>query len=113
MSEENGGRGLESGPEPGGRRNVDVTGRRWSLHPDACPGREAGVMSTSNGPILVSAIDTPSRGPLRLRMTEHPGRSYLDGGWWPQSRDLSRELADLVDHFPGAFGRIVRAVISP
>lgn len=70
-------------------------------------------MSTSNGPILVSAIDTPSRGPLRLRMAKHPGRNYLDGGWWPQSRDLSVELADLVDHFPAEFGRIVRALVSP
>jgi hypothetical protein len=70
-------------------------------------------MSTSNGPILVSKVPTPSRGPLRLRIAKHPGRNHLDGGWWPQSRDLPVELADLVDHFPTQFGRIVRALVSP
>ena len=41
------------------------------------------------------------------------GADRLDGGWWPQSRDLTVELADLVDHFPSECGRIVRAVFSP
>jgi hypothetical protein len=70
-------------------------------------------MSTWNSPILAPTIGTPSRDPLRLRMAEHPGRNYLDGGWWPQGRDLPVELADLVDHFPARFGRIVRALVSP
>ena len=69
-------------------------------------------MWTSNGSALAPAIATPSRVPLRLRMAEHPGRNYLDGGWWPQSRDLLVELADLVDHFPAGFGRIVSATVS-
>jgi len=55
----------------------------------------------------------PQRVPLRLRMSPRAGRDRLDGGWWPQSRDLSVEFADLVDHFPPALGRIVRAVYSP
>ena len=46
-------------------------------------------------------------------MVEGPGRQRLDGGWWPHSRDLAVELADLVDHFPADRGRIVRAVFSP
>jgi hypothetical protein len=46
-------------------------------------------------------------------MAAHPGRDHLDGGWWPQSRDLAVELADLVDHFPPHLGRIVRALYSP
>ncbi len=46
-------------------------------------------------------------------MAQHPGHDHLDGGWWPQSRDLAVELADLVDHFPPELGRIVRAVYSP
>lgn len=70
-------------------------------------------MSTSYGPILLSDIPSPSRDPLRLRMADHPGRNQVDGGWWPQSRDLAVELADLVDHFPARFGRIVRALVSP
>ena len=54
-----------------------------------------------------------SRVPLRLRMGAHPGRDRLDGGWWPQSRDLAVELADLVDHFPPGYGRVARALYSP
>ena len=70
-------------------------------------------MSTSNGQILVSESASPSRGQLRLRMAEQPSKHHLDGGWWPQTRDLAVELADLVDHFPERSGRIVRALVSP
>jgi hypothetical protein len=55
----------------------------------------------------------PDRLPLRLRMTKLPRTHPLDGGWWPQSRDLTVELADLVDNFPDGMGRIVRATFSP
>lgn len=54
-----------------------------------------------------------SRGPLRLRMAARGDGNQVDGGWWPQSRDLAVELADLVDHFPVRLGRIVRALVSP
>ena len=70
-------------------------------------------MSTSNGPILVHEIATPGRAALRVRMAEHPGTGYPDGGWWPHSSDLAVELADLVDHFPPRSDRIVRVLISP
>lgn len=56
---------------------------------------------------------TTSRAPLRLRLRDAPGRARLDGGWWPQSRDLATELADLVDHFPADRSRVVRALYSP
>jgi hypothetical protein len=36
----------------------------------------------------------------------------VDGGWWPQSRDLQVEAADLVDHFPVEAGRINRLLFS-
>lgn len=65
-------------------------------------------MSTSIVP-----IQPPTRSFLRLRLATNPGRDRLDGGWWPQSRDLAVELADLVDHFPAASGRIQRVVVSP
>jgi len=65
-------------------------------------------MTTSNIPILL-----PPRVPVRLRMADHPGRGRLDGGWWPQSRVLAIELADLVEHFPPGLGRIVRVHLSP
>jgi len=50
---------------------------------------------------------------LRLTMGETPGQDRLDGGWWPRSRDLASEFADLVDNFPDQYGRVVRAVYSP
>jgi hypothetical protein len=69
-------------------------------------------MSTSNSSVPPS-VPLTSRQPLRLRMAEHPGKQPLDGGWWPQSRDLTLELGDLVDNFPAELGRIVRALFSP
>jgi hypothetical protein len=36
----------------------------------------------------------------------------VDGAWWPRSRDLNREAADLVDHFPAERGRINRLLFS-
>ncbi len=70
-------------------------------------------MSTSNGPMFTPWGAEPERIPLRLRMVEHPGKHHLDGGWWPQTRELAVELADLVDHFPLQSGRVVRAMVSP
>jgi hypothetical protein len=73
-------------------------------------------MSTSNGPIRVPEVPTADHRPPRLRIVEHPGTDPLDGGWWPRSRDLAVELADLVDlvdQFPARSGRIVRALVSP
>jgi hypothetical protein len=55
----------------------------------------------------------PTRHPLRLRISDRPGLDTLDGGWWPQTRDLAVELADLVNHFPAALGRVQHAVYSP
>ncbi len=71
---------------------------------------------TTPGPIASSAAQrapAPRRRPLRLRMGQAPGVDRLDGAWWPQSRDLAVELADLVDHFPADRGRVVRALFSP
>jgi hypothetical protein len=94
-------------------RRVQVSDRRGFLRPEVGVGREADVMTTSNGPIHSSETRPLSRGPLRLNLAEDPGKNRLDGGWWPQSRDLAVELADLVDHFPSRSGRIVRALFSP
>jgi hypothetical protein len=49
---------------------------------------------------------------VRLRLSPTPGKSALDGAWWPQSRDLAFELADLVDHLPAEHGRVHRALYS-
>jgi hypothetical protein len=53
-----------------------------------------------------------ARVPLRLQLNAKLGDGSLDGSWWPQSRDLSVELADLVDHFPSEHGLVYRAVFS-
>ncbi len=52
------------------------------------------------------------REPLRLNL-KHPRQadSYLSGVWWPQSRDLDVELADLVENFPEA-GFVSRVLFS-
>ncbi len=56
---------------------------------------------------------SPARQPLRLQLSGSPGRGTLDGGWWPRSRDLDVELADLVDRLPAVVGRVDRARYSP
>jgi uncharacterized protein DUF5994 len=57
-------------------------------------------------------LDAPvERVPLRLRLRSSTSD---DGGgaWWPQSRDLGVEVADLVDNFPDPTTRITRLLIS-
>jgi Family of unknown function (DUF5994) len=51
-------------------------------------------------------------GRVRLTLSASIGRGALDGAWWPRSRNLETELADLVDHFPATSGRTVHAVYS-
>lgn len=60
----------------------------------------------------VSSPTTVERVPLRLRLDHSFQSGPLDGAWWPQSRDLRLETADLVDHFPGLVGRISRLLFS-
>jgi uncharacterized protein DUF5994 len=52
------------------------------------------------------------RDPVRVALSPRPGKATLDGAWWPQSRDLASELADLVDHFPVERGRVQRVLYS-
>ena len=49
---------------------------------------------------------------LRLRLDNSFSSGPLDGAWWPQSRDLQDEAADLIDHFPHPVGRISRLLFS-
>jgi hypothetical protein len=64
-------------------------------------------------PTTPTPTQTPKRSALRLRLGEPGVKQALDGAWWPQSRDLTVELRDLVDHFPRERGRITRALVSP
>lgn len=50
--------------------------------------------------------------PLRLRLDHDVARGGLDGAWWPHSRDLAQQSADLVDHFPTEIGRVARLLYS-
>ena len=62
--------------------------------------------------MTTSVVPAP-RTPLRLRLSAHPGRGTLDGGWWPRSRNLATELTELATYFPPRAGLIVRAAFSP
>jgi hypothetical protein len=57
------------------------------------------------------ARPTP-RQPLRLVLSASPGRSPVDGAWWPQTHDIDLELPDLVDHLPADLGGVYRALYS-
>ena len=59
------------------------------------------------------ATATAERLPLRLELRPQPHAEAVAGAWWPQSRDLLTEVADLVDHFPASAGRISRVLYSP
>lgn len=52
------------------------------------------------------------QGPLRLRLGDGTSLGTPDGAWWPRSRDLRTEAADLVAHFPESAGRIRRLLYS-
>ena len=78
----------------------------------ACAGREAVVMTTPTHVTPSSPAPADDRLPLRLRLDPAMGDGALDGVWWPQSRDLSVELPDLVDNFPIALGEVHRVVFS-
>ena len=69
-------------------------------------------MTTSTEPTHPLSPVENSRSPLHLRLHAELGAGKLDGAWWPQSRDLPLELADLVDHFPSELGVVYRVVFS-
>ncbi|MGN0064240.1 MAG: DUF5994 family protein [Nocardioides sp.] len=50
--------------------------------------------------------------PLRLLLDNSFQSGPVDGAWWPQSRDLETEAADLIDHFPDRIGRIELLLFS-
>ena len=49
---------------------------------------------------------------LRLTMSPSAGHGAVDGAWWPHSRDLQTEVADLVEHLPRQLGHVVHVVYS-
>ena len=69
-------------------------------------------MTTPTRTLPPAPASAAERVPLRLRLNQTMGDGALDGSWWPQSRDLSLELADLVDNLPVELGEIHRVVFS-
>ncbi|ONI91903.1 hypothetical protein ALI144C_00470 [Actinosynnema sp. ALI-1.44] len=52
--------------------------------------------------------------PLRLRLKpKAPPTGYVDGGWWPRSRELADELTALTDVLAFRLGPVVRVAFSP
>jgi uncharacterized protein DUF5994 len=68
-------------------------------------------MTTSPTGSISSPAPT-ERVPLRIRIDTGSHGGPVDGAWWPQSRDLQTEAADLVDHFPPLVGRVERLLFS-
>lgn len=66
-------------------------------------------MTTSSAP--TPSVPATAR-PLRLRLSDKPPAGGPHGVWWPRSRNLQAEAADLVDHFPPSVGRINRLLFS-
>lgn len=66
------------------------------------------MTTSANTPTSVPGVGEPLR--IRLRDASPP---RLDGVWWPRSRDLQAEAADLIDNFPvGEHGRVYRLLYS-
>ncbi len=65
------------------------------------------AMSTSGPSQALPADDRPDR--LRMRLKpKGPTTGWVDGGWWPHSRDLAAELPSLVAVLGTRLGRIER-----
>ncbi len=66
-------------------------------------------MATSTG---ITGTPSPTRSPLRLALGDLVPGTGPHGAWWPQSRQLQTEVADLVDHFPAGDGVVSRLLFS-
>lgn len=63
-------------------------------------------------PVAPTVIELP-RQTLRLRLKpEVPTRGFVDGAWWPRSRDLAAELPALLAVLAIRLGRIERVVYN-
>lgn len=66
-------------------------------------------ITTSTTPMVVEL----SRHTLRLRVKpDGSARGYVDGAWWPRSRDLTTELPDLLAALAARQGRIARVTYN-
>jgi hypothetical protein len=63
-------------------------------------------------PTSTASAHTTARVPLRIRLRTSPSADRVDGAWWPQSRNLQDEAADLIDHLPVTTGYVNRLLFS-
>ncbi|MFE9248556.1 DUF5994 family protein [Streptomyces sp. NPDC007088] len=75
-------------------------------------------MSATNvwPPSTLSVVPGPPAGAsasprLSLKDPDAP-RGLLDGAWWPRSRDLTREIPQLVEALDSRWGRITRIAVN-
>jgi hypothetical protein len=55
-------------------------------------------------------IEQPRLKLRRRRKPKAPTTGYVDGAWWPRSRDLAAELPVLIAVLAARLGSIVRVV---
>lgn len=72
--------------------------------------RRVAAVTTSNPESIPPSAH--QRVALRLRLDNGYQSGPVDGAWWPQSRDLQAEAADLVENFPHPHGRIRKLLFS-
>ncbi len=78
-------------------------------------GNGAPTMSDQEHAMAVSARMTPQTGQDEVRLRLKPGMlrtGFVDGGWWPRSRDLLAELPELADALRASVGRVERVAFA-
>lgn len=68
-------------------------------------------MASSSGLVRTPQLRSQAPGPATSRLVLDPeavGRSRLDGGWWPASRDAGQELPRLVADLNARIGVVLR-----
>jgi Family of unknown function (DUF5994) len=88
---------LDESPRPGG-----------VLPGDGSTDMMSALVTTSGTTRRARPVEAP-REPLRLRLKpKAPTGGWVDGGWWPRSRDLGAELPGLLAVLAVRLGRIER-----
>jgi hypothetical protein len=71
------------------------------------------MLATMVAPVPGTLPDDQPRQPLRLRLKPKASATgYVDGGWWPRSRDLAAELPALVEVLSVRLGHVTRVAYA-
>lgn len=69
--------------------------------------------SPTNATTSTTVVTAPAPSPSRLRLKPTaPRTGYVDGGWWPYSRDLTSELPALAEALTARLGALTRISYS-